>query len=123
MYSKRLDLKARGHAEGLETRRDWESKDERNFLPAGHVVMPVSRRCKEVDLRIRIRLNSAFSTNKRKRGALHLHVAARPIPPYRDCVELNQPPRLWEISPFKKNRSYSANRPSMPVRAPLFPPN
>ena len=121
MYSQRFCFKARGHAEGLESRRDWKSTDGRNFLSTGQVVTPASQRGKEVELALRSSFNLVFATSKWMFGELHLHLAARPIHPYRDCVELHQPPRLrWNIT-IRENRPRAPNRPSIPGRAPLFP--
>ena len=94
LYPQRYDFKARGHSQGLELRRDWQSLDERNFLAAGHVVSPLSRRGEEAELAVRNSFNPVFPSTKWKFGELNLHDAVPPSPPYRDWVVVNEPPRL-----------------------------
>ena len=95
LYSRRFDFKARGQAEGLESRLDGQSLRELILLAAGHVVLPATHRGREIDLSTRTSSDPVFAFAKWKLGELQLHVAVRPSPPYRDWVVIDAPPRSW----------------------------
>ena len=60
---------------------------------------------------IRAIYDPACAIIQRQFGDLHLHVAVRPSPPYRDWVVIDEPPRSWQNVIAQENRTYRRQRP------------
>ena len=95
LYSQRFDYKARGQPEDLESRRDWQSTEKVSFLGDVFAVSPRACRGQEIEIELLVSWNPCFAVLRWQHKGVHMHVAVRPSPPYREFVVGKSKPLTW----------------------------
>ena len=92
MNSQRFDLKERSCDEDLESRSDWGSSDRVHFMGEVHVLAPLEQRGREVPITMVVSWTPCFAIIWWNMIGVHMAIAVRPSPPYRDWAQAYDPP-------------------------------
>ena len=95
LHSERFDFKARARPEDLDSRRDWQSTESTIFTGEVWALSPPEIRGRMIEIEIRASWNPRFAIIRWMHGDVHMHIAARPSPPYRDWAPGNSAPLSW----------------------------